>query len=191
MKKHTQQKNSFDKQKIIALSVAIGVVVIALTTVIIVKVAGKNSAPVTDESTAGSQIDIVYGTDADPASGAPAVVDPANPADPAAPAATVPGTTGGNTGTTTDSGTTPNGGNSSTGTTPTTPGGASVTPTPAAAGGTGYVDSSGFIVDSPNDDSVPAPVIPNEPAATAGTNSTTPTDDDGLVVFPVIPASEL
>ena len=173
MKRHTQQKTNSNKQKVIVLSVAIGVVVIALMTVIIVKAAGKYSASVTDESAIVSQIDIVYGTNADPASSDPGVVDPANPVDTSEPvsvAETVPGTTGGNT----------------------IPGGATVTPAPAAAtGGTGYVDSSGFIVDLPNNDSVPAPVIPNEPAPTEGTNSTTPTDDDGLVVFPVIPASEL
>lgn len=191
MKKHVQEDKSLYKQKVLILSALVGVAVILFITVaVVMSIAGKKASSVTAESAIGSTINVVSGTPSDPTAADPTAADPAV-ADPAAPAATVPGTTGGNTGTTPDSGTTPNGGNSSIGTTPTTPGGASVTPTPAAAGGTGYVDSSGFIVDSPNNDSVPAPVIPNEPAATAGTNSTTPTDDDGLVVFPVIPASEL
>ena len=199
VKKHTQQKKSFDKQKVIILSSLLGVALIVLATVIVVKAIGKKDADITTESIVGSQIDVVYGVNGEPVAVVPEAGDLANPT---VPAASVPGATGDNTGTSTtsDTGTTPNSGATPTNgdpsaetATPTAPVGATATPTPVPAsssGGTGYVDSSGFIVDAPSGSNDPAPVIAPVTDPAADTNSTTP-EDDGLVVFPLIPASDL
>ena len=198
MKKHTQQK-SFDKQKVIILSSLLGVAVVILATVIVVNSIGKKDADVATESIVGSQVDVVYGVNGEPVAVVPEAGDLANPA---VPAASVPGATGDNTGTgttpntvtTPNSGATPTNGDPASETAaPTAPAGATATPTPVPAsssGGTGYVDSSGFIVDAPSGSNDPAPVIEPVTDPAADTNSTTP-DDDGLVVFPLIPASDL
>ena len=188
MKKHEFENKGLDKTKVVALSGALSLAVIVLVVAAVMNMAGKKAETVTAESAVGSSIQEIVVLPEETTSADPdetVNVDPADPTDPAAPSATVPRTRR-------DTDTTPpGGGSSSSGST--TGSGATATPTPTPAA-TPTATPTPSVTPTATPTPVPGGAAPATPDVTPETNpdpAPSYSTGDEVIVFPLIPASEM